>query len=64
MDEDEILPGPGKYNAPTFTVTAPAYLFKNKKLDEDDTFYEGQLNLWDQKHQLHFCKYKVVFKNI
>ena len=45
MDEDEILPGPGKYNAPTFTVTAPAYLFKNKKLDEDDTFYEGQLNL-------------------
>lgn len=27
-DEDDVLPGPGTYEAPTYTSTAPKYLFK------------------------------------
>ena len=33
MDEDDIEPGPGKYNSKSYTCTAPAYLFK-KPLEE------------------------------
>jgi hypothetical protein len=39
IDEDDILPGPGKYNAPSFTCTAPAYLFK-KPMEDDDIIYD------------------------
>ena len=35
IDEDDIDPGPGQYNPPSYTCTAPKYLFKQESWKED-----------------------------